>query len=266
MARYQDLPNRTDTITVPIDDATMCTNYGSTFTCTINSQATKTRLEVIGSCQCTFTVPSGVNTIFIELWSGGGGGGGTTNCQCCTMGQGGGGGNYISTTLAVTPGDTYSICAGAAGGMGACCRGAQGATSYVTGTGLTTFCAVGGMGGCGGCNLTSLCFGQNGANCSTINGLSSANIQNFAIAACGEGGHIFGCSNGCRSDGKGGNAAFAGGIGSFTTYSGCCPNGCCSAYGAAFPGGGGGGTATTCECSYCLCGSCGSPGLVRLWY
>ena len=201
MARYQDLPNRTDTVTVAIDDASMCYSYGASSSCTANTISTKSRLEVIGSCQCTWTVPTGVTSIFIELWGGGGGGGGNPQCCCCQMGVGGGGGNYISTTLTVTGGSSYSICAGANGGAGQPCRGTQGGTSYVTGTGLTTFCAVGGAGGCGGCNLASICYGQNSVNCSTINGLSSAGIANFAIAACGEGGHIFGCANGCRSDG-----------------------------------------------------------------
>jgi hypothetical protein len=113
----------------------------------------------------TWTVPTGVTCATFEVW--GGGGAGSPSCCCtCYFGEPGGGGGYSMKTVPVTPGTTYSIVVGQ-GGCGNMCWfngnacGCCGFPSYVTGQGLTNFCANGGQGGawcnsatsysCGGC-------------------------------------------------------------------------------------------------------------------
>lgn len=265
MARYQDLPNRIDTITVPIDDQTMCYNYGSTFVCNLQENLGKSKVEVFGT-SCSWTVPSGVTTIFIEMWGAGGGGGGSYQCCCCHRAVGGGGGNYISATIPTAGGCVYAICGGVGGATSPYETGAQGATSYVTGYNLNNFCAIGGHGGFSGCNTPQDCFGMNQPNCTgTTHG--SSTVLNNVICVCGEGGHsIGGPAQGCRLDSKGGNAAFNGGIGSWNTFNHCCTSGCYTQVGGGFPGGGGAGAIHPADCSYCMCGACGGAGLVRIWF
>jgi len=99
----------------------------------------------------TWTVPTGVNCATFEIW--GGGGAGAPMCCCtCYSGHAGAGGGYSLKTIPVTPGEVYNIAVGA-GGCGNECWfntnacGCPGQTSYVTGTGLSNFCATGGAGG-----------------------------------------------------------------------------------------------------------------------
>lgn len=263
MARYQDLPNRTDTITVPIDDATMCYNYGIAFTCTALSVLGKSQLNV--NTSCSWTVPSGVTSIFIEAWGGGSGGTGVCQCCCCQSGMPGSSGGYVAATIPVVPGCVYTICAGSGGSYGDGCQSGAGNPSYVTGAGLNNFCAAGGAQACSGCNAPFACFGNN-MKSQSYGYFGSTTYSNNVLVVCGEGGHYFGCNSGCGNNAKGGSAPFNGGIGAWTTYDSCCPNGCRSPAGGGFPGGGGGGAPQMCECSYCVCGSCGGRGLVRIWY
>lgn len=60
------------------------------------------------SVNSNWTVPTGVNKIFVELWSGGQGG---------SLNYGGDGGNYGALTLPVTEGSTINVTAGG-GGLG----------------------------------------------------------------------------------------------------------------------------------------------------
>ena len=104
--------------------------------------------DTCGNC-CLWTVPAGATRATFEVWSGGGGGAGGIRCCCCKHSVGGAGGNYAIKSIAVTPGDQYTICAG---GTYRCnqvrqCNGGMGCSSYVTGPGLSNFCAQGGCGG-----------------------------------------------------------------------------------------------------------------------
>ena len=94
---------------------------------------------------CVWTVPSGVTCVRFQIW-----GAGTTSGMacCCAYGVPGSSGAYASVIMPVTAGNSYTLCAGCAyccypswgGGM------ADGCASYVTGTGLSNFCAEGGQG------------------------------------------------------------------------------------------------------------------------
>jgi len=64
----------------------------------------------------TFTVPTLINRVRVEVWSGGAGGaGGATT----TGGAGGSGGGYVDTWCAVTPGAAVTVTIGAGGALGA---------------------------------------------------------------------------------------------------------------------------------------------------
>jgi hypothetical protein len=97
-----------------------------------------------GAC-CAWTVPGGATCARFQLW---GAGAGTGSACCCGFSPIGGTGAYASVIIPVTPGSTYTLCAGCAFCCYAC-RGqndADGCPSFVTGTGLTNFCAEGGEG------------------------------------------------------------------------------------------------------------------------
>ena len=94
---------------------------------------------------CTWTVPSGVTCARFQIW---GAGGASGMACCCGYGIAGGTGAYASVIMPVSAGNSYTLCAGCA----YCCWpswNAQvnpGCASYVQGSGLTNFCAMGGEG------------------------------------------------------------------------------------------------------------------------
>ena len=95
------------------------------------------------NASCTWTVPAGTTCARFQVWGAGGGSG--TSC-CCGGSPNGGSGAYASIIMPVTAGQAYTLCAGCA----YCCytersqMTADGCPSYVTGQGLTNFCADGG--------------------------------------------------------------------------------------------------------------------------
>lgn len=99
-------------------------------------------------CCCLWTIPTGVNRLWIQAWGAGGNGHGMCNCDRCQHYMGAGGGSYNSVMVQTAPGCQYSVCAG---GVYPCysreCNGCVGCSSYVTGYNLSNFCAVGGCSG-----------------------------------------------------------------------------------------------------------------------
>ena len=139
------------------------------FACQECSNAGGCVCQACGRC-CLFTVPTGVTKLTFEIWSGGGGGAGHTCCNCCSFSIGGAGGNYAIKTIAVSPGWTYTTCAG---GSWPCskahtCVAGQGCRSYVTGCNLSNFCVVG---GCGGIMCNGDAWGER-----TLNSCANCNI------------------------------------------------------------------------------------------
>src|SRR5262249_4088653 len=63
----------------------------------------------------SWTAPSGVTRVIVELWGAGGGGGDCGGTACFNPGIGGGAGAYAKSVLAVTPGATYTINVGSGG-------------------------------------------------------------------------------------------------------------------------------------------------------
>ena len=101
------------------------TGNDSAVTQTNNGKATKSRsvngIEEFTSTG-TFTVPSGITHILVEMWGAGGGGGGAwrfpTQTYNQTAGAGGGGGAYTRAVVTVIPGETYNIVVGVGGSGG----------------------------------------------------------------------------------------------------------------------------------------------------
>lgn len=93
----------------------------------------------------TWTAPSGVTSVTVEVWGGGGGGGGMNATS--DGGGGGGGGAYSKkNSVAVTPGNGYTVTIGGAGTGGTGCSGqTAGGDSWFSSTG--TVLAKGGSPG-----------------------------------------------------------------------------------------------------------------------
>lgn len=275
MARYQDLPDRTGSNAVcacaVVPDLTMCQNNAINFQCTVLlGSIGKSRINVMGSCCCQFTVPNGVTSIFIEMWGAGASGSGNGNCCCCHGGIPGSAGAYASATILTSGGCVYNLCAGSSGaaGCGPCsAQDSCGRPSYATGYNLSNFCAGGGQGACNPCNAAEFfCQGLNWCNDTSIGAGTGSTFANNMILACGEGSHVFGRAQGCRFDSISGSAPMGGGAGMWTTYDSCCAYAPYTTQGGQFPGGGGAGAHMSCCCGICTCGGCGGAGLVRVWF
>lgn len=63
----------------------------------------------------TWTAPSGVTSVTVELWGAGGGGGAGATLNSGRGGSGAGGGEYRKSVITVVPGNTYTIVVGAHG-------------------------------------------------------------------------------------------------------------------------------------------------------
>ena len=97
---------------------------------------------------CAWTVPADTTAIKFEMYGGGASGWGA--CCCMMVGIPGGAGGYVVKHLSEDDGDftagssVYQICSA---GTGCCYPGSsigRGHTSYVTGPGLSNYCALGG--------------------------------------------------------------------------------------------------------------------------
>ena len=163
----------------------------------------------------TYTVPCNVTSITVEVWGGGGGGGqGDSQGGTRSGGGGGGGGGYSSTTIAVSPGQTFVYTIGA-GGIGSTTgNGGNGGTTDFAGL----ISANGGTGGTGANNGTSGNGGAGGIG-SINNGTAGGNGLSGNPAISGAGGTAGGVGGGVGgasvlSNSNGNNGAIPGGGGS----------------------------------------------------
>lgn len=153
----------------------------------------------------TFTVPSGIFKLIVQAAGGGGGGGfsavdnNDTNCG----GGGGGGSNLVSSTIDVTPGQSFSYSVGAGGAAqtantfsgGPSPKGTDGGTSTVSGV-VTSYGGTGGYQGGGSGGATWYIEGVGGAGGSGANAGGNAGV--LAAGAAGT------STNGGVSGGQGG--------------------------------------------------------------
>ncbi|MDH4402892.1 MAG: T9SS type A sorting domain-containing protein [Flavobacterium sp.] len=133
------------------------TTTAPTGTADVIAGATYAYLGTVTQATSTWTCPTGVTSIDVELW-GGGGAGGSASTASATSGTrlagGGGAGSYVKKTLTVVPGTAYNVTVGGGGFPGATSQasgyfGLCGGKSQFSGTGITTLTASGGTGGSG---------------------------------------------------------------------------------------------------------------------
>jgi hypothetical protein len=165
---------------IPTLPATGCPWTGGVFVCDASG------LWNCGSC-CAWTVPAGVTCARFQIW---GAGAGTGFSCCCAFTPFGGTGAYASVIMPVTAGSVYTLC----GGCAFCCCATAGGTnnvagcaSFVTGTGLTNFCAQGGEGDLY-CQRLTRCACID-ASCTFLGGcICSNNSICWAVSTPGTGG------------------------------------------------------------------------------
>lgn len=93
---------------------------------------------------CTWTVPNDASKVQFQIW---GAGAGSNGARCCGGSPFGATGAYATVIIDAVPGCEYTLCAGCAVCCYSCYNAAQcgcGGDSYVTGYGLSSFCAEGG--------------------------------------------------------------------------------------------------------------------------
>ena len=243
------------------------------------------------NCICRWCVPCGVTKVTFEIWGGGGGGGGAC---CCMNGIPGTTGAYSRKTLTypeVEGGFCYSMCVGTATSNTNSFRGRRGCTTYITGPGLTNFCAEGGYGGCSCCGIwsNSSNYSQDCITFATANGDPSAgNCLGYGPPAYGGDENIRGRSGWIRAQCQSNCAVKAmlpypprlidhSGGWSTTHYCTCVTcgeqNHCFFnhpwsgdpwCYSSGIPGFGNA-SGITCSSS-CVCGTPGSGGMIRITY
>lgn len=180
----------------------------------------------------TFTVPSGVTKLWVEVYGAGGGGAGSNGGSAYGSGGGGGAGGVAMGFLTVTPSQQITVTVGSGGTAGG--SGGTGNTSS-----FSTLSATGGSGGAMGD-----AGGWGGAG-----GTGSGGSINQSGGAGGGGGGTAGASAG----GSGGSNTRGGG-GRGSSYAGG------GGVAGSVYGGGGGGTAGTST------GGAGGGGGVIVWW
>lgn len=259
-------------------------------TCTLLDPGTKRTQCVLtvfeeGRCQsaggganplyCTWTVPASVQRVTVQMWGAGGGGG--RGCGPAGRGVGvpGGGGGFAQFNVAVVPGETYCLKAGAAGtgqtygGQG--CRGECTCMCRVGG-GLTVS-ATGGGGG-PACRDCYGAIGNSGAYGGTVSIADTTCMVGCCNYKCGQRTHGSGpycaCGYTCRSTNQRGGNAFMGGQGAQGHCKGCfiCPDSggnWAKGWGGGGAGGTGHGSGSGMYSTPCCRGGRGGPGMILIW-
>ena len=243
-----------------------------------------------GGKKCDWMIPVGTQSIKFEIVGGGGPGGSVSHDDYSTGGQGG---NTAIKTVNLADGDftstdgsqsLYTLCAAGTSQCSCCicceyepCR--QGCDSFVTGSGLSNFCATGGKGGTHHCDRRCSCYnwftpGQQVYSCTCLHSCANERTWNRWMCAPGFFGADMGFtgSSGHMQGGYDCNKMYQIGPGEPTgIFSSASPNagdychtmqGCCVAE-AMFPGGGGYSAISDTGC--CFSGF-GAGGLVRVTY
>jgi len=168
----------------------------------------------------SFTVPTGISSITVKMWSGGGGGGaGGSNAA----GGAGGGSGYVNATITVTPGEVLDVYVGGGGAPGARNTagggGGGGGYSSIYRGGTLLALVAGGGGGGGGRNTAGHTGTAGGAGGGTtgVAGVTSGSIVGggpgtpSAGGAGGGGGTNSGSAGSSLTGGGGGAGSSSGG-------------------------------------------------------
>jgi hypothetical protein len=172
-------------------------------------QSTWFMMHICGSCAAFDSAYNNMNTLYqcwrvpgsptgtgttvvtFEIWGGGGAGAGAC---CCMIGVPGGAGAYARKTVTgIASGTAYDICIGTLSCGVPGDTGSRGCKSYITGSGLSNFCAEGGHSGCSFCHL---CWGY-GSEWVVAMGGAAAGCCGLLYGGCygvaGWGGACAGC-------------------------------------------------------------------------
>ena len=160
----------------------------------------------------TFTVPTGVTSVYVTMCGGGGGGGGGDGGSWVGAG-GGGGGSYVNKQLTVTPGTGYTITIGAGGAGGA--RNANGSAGGSTSFGALLTAGGGG----GGTNAVSPTGGSAGTGdfkgrAGVYGSMDTTGVKSGGDSLFGFGGMTYGAPGTGYGGGGNGQTSGSGGAGS----------------------------------------------------
>lgn len=142
----------------------------------------------------TWTCPTGVTSIDVEVWGAGGGGGSSSAAATGAnrSGGGGGGGSYLKQTFTVVPNTTYNLIVGLGGFKSSTSSangyfGGAGGKSEFSGGSVTTLTASGGTGGSGGTSSVLLGFGGvlGGVYGYSVSGTKSISYTSVATLSSG---------------------------------------------------------------------------------
>jgi hypothetical protein len=226
-----------------------------------NAQTVTNSLNFTGGIQ-TFTIPCGVDSVFIQAW-GAQGGSGAVGANGTVLGGTGGLGGYAEGSLTVAPGDILNVFVGGQGATptGGFNGGANGGTQNAGGGGGSSDVRVGGTsesnrvltagggggGGRGGCegSVGASGNGGNGGNGGGGVGSNGGDSPTSGGAAAGGFGGNFGAVQGAFGPAGVGCGGFLGSPGNTSTNgtggTGGAGQSCCCFSAPSIPGGGGGG-------------------------
>lgn len=240
----------------------------------------------------TFTVPTGVNRVWVQVWGAGGGGAGGA---AANGGSGGPGGGYAELPCAVTPGSAIAVTIGAGGTGGAVgvvgvaggssifgsCVTVTGGLAQVTtgaaqagGRSVSQFLAIYVVSGTAPANAGAICITANGTAFTpffpTRGGCSSVAPTADGVGVIGGAGIYGGAGGGTgafglattRVGGSGGGSGYGGVGGAGASVTNGTPNADCVA--GTQPGGGGGGGAGSAGSQSAGCA--GGAGRVIVWW
>ena len=176
----------------------------------------------------TFTIPSGVTKIMVEVWGGGGGGGNGSTATSGWISSGGAGG-YGKEILTVAAGNSYTVIVGSGGTSGGGIGGNSSFGSLISATG-----------GTGGMSIGTYQIPVGGTSSATFNISGGQGVWTGTSVGWG--------ATGAASYGGAGGAGAANGI---SSTDGCSP-------------GGGGGSG--CGTAGYITGGKGGGGRVVVWY
>jgi len=243
-----------------------------------------------GGCCLEWTVPTGTSFIKFEIVGGGGPGGSSGGDH--DYGIGGQGGGYGAKSLYEADDDfvsaegsesVYTLCAAGTSDCSCCCmcnaNCRHGCKSYVTGPGLTNYCAQGGMGGSTSFDVFSSCYScmmssiqhttRNNYNGPWHNWICDSNYQTYGADICftgisGGAGTDYDCCDNYLSWAGSPTGPFSVGAMTGAKRSNCFGATSCCMANSNFPGGGGTGTGTATSTG--CWGSFGAGGLVKVTY
>jgi hypothetical protein len=148
---------------------------------------------MVGRGTRTWTVPAGVDKIFVAIVGAGGSGSRYINTDASTrIATGGGGGGFAGAELDVTAGSTYTIALGAGGFTGSLAAGANGvdgeSSEFKNASGIALLTGGGGKGGVTGSSLSArdvLSAGAGGT------GSVDSSVGTYVTSSGGRGGNFW---------------------------------------------------------------------------